>query len=76
MMRLLLLILFGFAVSILGVSAIKFTVVFMAELFYGVQHVWGVPDVKDVMKQSMLLGIVFGMFAAVQYIRLRKHRSR
>ncbi|KXV03462.1 hypothetical protein CR51_17325 [Caballeronia megalochromosomata] len=71
-MRLLFLILIGFAVSILGVSAIKVTVVFMAELFYGLQHVWGWSDLKDVVKQGLLLGVVFGVFSVVQYIRLRK----
>ncbi len=73
MIRLLLLFIYAFVISLLGVAAIKITVVYMAMLFYGGAHEWGWQDAKDVIFHGALLGAVFGIFATLQYLRIRKH---
>jgi hypothetical protein len=72
MIRLLLLFVYAFAISLVGVAAIKITIVYMAKLFYGGHHLWNWRDATDVLVNASLLGLVFCLFAAVQYLRIRK----
>ncbi|MGF6645037.1 hypothetical protein [Paraburkholderia sp. GAS82] len=71
MIRLLLLFVYAFAISLLGVAAMKVTIAYMAKLFYGGSHLWGWHDAEDVFVKGFLLGSVFCVFAVVQYLRVR-----
>jgi hypothetical protein len=71
MIRLLLLFAYAFTISIIGVAAIKVTVVYMANFYYGGTHLWGWRDAKDVLINGSLLASVFCVFAVAQYLRTR-----
>jgi hypothetical protein len=72
MRRLISLIVIVFAVSILGVVAMKATVVFMAEMFYGGKYAWDLYDAKDAIVKGMSLGLAFSVFLIANFIKASK----
>jgi hypothetical protein len=75
MIRLVLVILLTYLLSILCFLAIKVTAIFFVVMFYGVNFSWGGGDTRFVIVRGSLMACVFGVFAIVQYIKTRKdHR--
>ena len=71
MIRLLLLLILSFSLSIFGVAAMKATVVFMAQIFYGGIYAWTLSDVWDVVAKGFVLGMGFSIFAIIRFVKDR-----
>lgn len=71
MMRLVLLLLLAYALSMLCFAAIKVSSVLMAEIFYGGAYRWGMDDVRFVLIRGSLMALVFWIVAILQYFRVR-----
>lgn len=70
MIRLLLVVILAFTLSLLCFAAIKATSVLMAIAVYGGSDPWGIKDVTFVVISGLFMGLVFSAFAVVHYIRL------
>ena len=71
MMRLVLLLLLAYALSMLCFAAIKVSSVLMAVIFYGGVYRWGMEDVRFVLIRGSLMALVFWIVAILQYFRVR-----
>ncbi|WP_331254458.1 hemagglutinin repeat-containing protein [Pandoraea apista] len=74
MMRLVLLLLLAYALSMLCFAAIKVSSVLMAVIFYGGAYRWGIEDVRFVLIRGSLMALVFWIVAILQYSRVRNRR--
>jgi hypothetical protein len=72
MMRLVLVVVLAFGLSLLCFAAIKVISVLLAIAVYGDSYTWGIEDVKFVLIRGLLMGLVFSTFAVIHYIRLGK----
>jgi hypothetical protein len=63
MIRLLLLLILTFSISISGVAAMKATIVFMGQIVYGGTYAWTLDDIRDVSVKGFVLGLGFSIFA-------------
>jgi len=71
MMRLVLLLMLAYALSLLCFAAIKLSSVLMAVVFYGGAYRWGVEDIRFVLIRGSLVALVFWIVAILQYLRVR-----
>jgi hypothetical protein len=72
MIRLVLVVILAFGLSLLCFAAIKVTSVLLAIAVYGGSYPWGIEDVKFVVIRGLLMGLVFSSFVVIHYIRLRR----
>ena len=71
MIRLLLLCIHLFGITLVGVAAMKITLIYMTSLYYGTSHPWSRHDIVDILVDGSLMGSVYSIFAIVRYIRVR-----
>jgi hypothetical protein len=72
MLRLLLVCLLSALIAFTAMALVKVFVVCVVTIFYGGHYQWRMDDVMFVVKQGLLMALVFCTFATVHFFRIRK----